>query len=533
MSVCQGVLDVEFFSSKELVRFVFRQTGDVVEDLDVLEDRERLLELGRLAAVSKLSVSELRRIISMGGLRHGDCVTKGLLRERCAEAVERIRRSRQLLSVDEAQRDLDERLRSSKTDWRRYKINFCGHKLGMSLSLINAEDEMWVVVSHVARHDIPALQAGDKMIAIEDYPVRADGSDFRMTVLERLAEGPRPITITFAVGDNRWPPELPSRHRLASKDRKMRRHQLRKKNKKQAPPLRRKSSSGRYPPPAPASPPPLQPFGGVFEDVVPPPSPDTARRPTKPAPKKSNDVENMTVTELKRTIQKAGMSHAGAVEKSELRKLAAKAVDKVNQERKLPEEGWADFIKAQQAYVEQPIPPPEPAGEPIKKKPPPPPPKKKQQPPPPPPPKSAQTSNGSSRPHPESNEDEVDDGLPVVAPPSPAAAAEPATPRRSSILDEIKDHPGLRVTPTRSSESRKSQLESDLHTALESMRPFVAHDFEDEDEWDPDEDVYDEDDTISSEPNSPTNGVQQRRERTTINGNPSLANVKITHTCEL
>lgn len=301
------VRDVDVLSSKELMAYVVKECG-----LIEIDEMDSLLERARLAAVSSLTVAQLRSTIGLGGLSDKDCYSKELLRERAKDAVKRIRVSKKIPDTATALEKIEKR-----HGWRKYDVKFPKDKLGIALGLSDG-----ILITDVTRRDIPALQPGDQLVAINDCPFSpcADGDEFKFAVLDRIRDAPRPVVMTFACGDARWPPELASNHELAVK---------RRYDRGDAPPEQPKT----VPPPVPSA------------TSAPPPVPSATSAPPPPRPKL---VATMSIKELRATIVAGGLSHDGVLEKAELRALATKALKKIADDDKPPEDSWADFIKAQQ-----------------------------------------------------------------------------------------------------------------------------------------------------------------------------------------
>ncbi|KAJ1444735.1 hypothetical protein M885DRAFT_626845 [Pelagophyceae sp. CCMP2097] len=185
------VVDVESLSRAELDQFV----GEGAELLDV----ESVRALARVEAVGLLSVKELKAVVAAAGLADASCNTKELLRARCVDAVARLREARLRLLAPAA-----------VADWRRFEVVFEEYKLGMSVGASRVEGAAkfsLVVTAVAASRPSEKVQCGDVIVQINESPICFDDAEF---VIDRLRSAPRPMTLTFQVGDGRWPADLPS-----------------------------------------------------------------------------------------------------------------------------------------------------------------------------------------------------------------------------------------------------------------------------------------------------------------------------------
>ena len=304
--------DVELLSPKELMSFILRMTGEAV-DVEEINDEEQLRRAARLAAMTHLGNPELKKIVASAGLSAKDCITRGDLKRRGVEAVQRLRWARKLPTLESLRADI-----SRRKLFRQYEVVFQGSELGLAIGLTGGKR---VVATKVTRDDVPALQPGDEVILVNDFPFYpcSDTATFRQAVLARLRDAPRPLKLTFAVGDNRWPPDLPSNHDIA----------VRRRNP--TPPKTWTTSSS-----------------------------------------ESNQKAEPSIKEMRATIRRAGLSPTNVIEKDDLRRLLTLAQQKLEEDRPSDSKSWDDFIIQQQRIAEQREETPPKA---TKRRPPPPPPK--------------------------------------------------------------------------------------------------------------------------------------------------------------
>mmetsp|Transcript_20783 Transcript_20783/g.26891 ORF Transcript_20783/g.26891 Transcript_20783/m.26891 type:complete len:511 (+) Transcript_20783:41-1573(+) len=329
-AVVPGVSDVEFLSSRELISLVLRRTGEAVE-IEELESSEKLYETARRAVLSHLSVSELRGLVTEAGLSTRDCITKGDLRIRAVEAVKRLRLAKKLPTRAETIQILEKRIRNT---YKRYEITFEGKKLGFSIGMLTkaSTGEKWVVATHVSRSDLPALQPGDEVLYIEDAPFAPcrTSAQFREAVTARIQDAPRPLKMTFATGDGRWPPDKPSRHELALRKIKKRRKASEKTSTNPQSDNSRQDKEKKW-------------LSSNFYQQA----------QEKQDLPNTNNVNTMTIKELRTTIERAGMTHKTIIEKAELRIVAEEALRRIERQNRPPSKNWEAFVAEQRRKAEQ------------------------------------------------------------------------------------------------------------------------------------------------------------------------------------
>ena len=164
------------------------------------------------ACVAAFDVETMRTLITRSGLTHKDCNTKPLLRERCREAMRRMRENE--ISYRPTPRNAP-RDTSFPVTWRKFDVSFSEASLGFSIGL-DKGGNLTVMKVTGATGLSAGLRPGDALIGLNHchFGDIFDVDAFASDVLERLKKAPRPVRLTFQIGDGRWPPTAePPAHR--------------------------------------------------------------------------------------------------------------------------------------------------------------------------------------------------------------------------------------------------------------------------------------------------------------------------------
>lgn len=194
--------DVSRLSTNELKALVRALGGP--ESRVPLELGE-LRDAGEVVVIQKMDKHSMRSLIERSGLHSRDCNTMELLRDRTREAMARLREADVPFCPSTGPRTLKDN--QFPVTWRKFDVTFREASLGLSIALDSGGNLSVVRVSG----DVP-LKAGvkpdDTLLTINHcgFGDIYDQSTFEKDVLTRLKLAPRPLKLTFLVGDGRWPP---------------------------------------------------------------------------------------------------------------------------------------------------------------------------------------------------------------------------------------------------------------------------------------------------------------------------------------
>mmetsp|Transcript_36 Transcript_36/g.62 ORF Transcript_36/g.62 Transcript_36/m.62 type:complete len:670 (+) Transcript_36:30-2039(+) len=195
--------DVARLSSAELKALVIASNGGKKSIITGRELNE-LKQMGEAAAIAALPVLTLKELVIRAGLSVKDVSEVEALRFRCREAMKRMRTLEMPFRPRPRGAPRD---RHFPVTWRKFDIVFSGPQLGFAISLDKGGNLS--VVRVTGPEAIKAgLKANDILVAINAH-LFADVWDthtFEADVLTRLLRAPRPVKLTFQIGDGRWPP---------------------------------------------------------------------------------------------------------------------------------------------------------------------------------------------------------------------------------------------------------------------------------------------------------------------------------------
>lgn len=204
------VRDVEWLSAEEL-RFFASRRQCLNEET---EDIEALRSAARMAAVARLPAATLRSIVILGGGQGGAAILKEDVEASVVELPEmRVRAIDAIRRLREAER---RRFRNGRAglnegirEQQRFDETFHDAKLGFSIALVRGPDGLVIEVSRMDDDLLKTptrLFVGDKLVAVNGAcfdPCVDNPECFVDLVVHRLLRAPRPLTLTFAVGNGR------------------------------------------------------------------------------------------------------------------------------------------------------------------------------------------------------------------------------------------------------------------------------------------------------------------------------------------
>ncbi|KAJ8601900.1 hypothetical protein CTAYLR_002679 [Chrysophaeum taylorii] len=193
--------DVSHLSTQELKAVVVAWTGDKSK---VPMEKGDLRDAAERGIAQALDLKTMRELIARSGLSHRDCNTMELLRARCVAAMARLREAEIpfMARPHGAFRD-----NQFPVTWRTFDIVFKEGSLGLSIALDSGGNLSVVKVSGQDPQKA-GLRPKDALLKINGcgFADVYDLATFERDVLRRLRCAPRPLKLTFLVGDGRWPP---------------------------------------------------------------------------------------------------------------------------------------------------------------------------------------------------------------------------------------------------------------------------------------------------------------------------------------
>jgi len=194
--------DVSNMSRAELKAIVLVKSGG--DKTAVPFELGELRQAAEEACVYALDVETMRTLITRGGLSYKNLNTKEGLRRRCYESM---RRLRDYEIPFRPPRKTETRDTSFPVTWRKFDVTFPDASLGFSIALDKGGNLGIVKVGDNRAKDA-GVKPGDALVAIQNcsFGDIVDVPSFERDVLLRLKRAPRPVKLTFQIGDGRWPP---------------------------------------------------------------------------------------------------------------------------------------------------------------------------------------------------------------------------------------------------------------------------------------------------------------------------------------
>jgi len=202
--------DVSQLSASELKALVLARSGG--DKTSVPFELSELRGAAEAACLDALDVETSRALVTRAGLSHKDCNTRETLRKRCAEAC---RRLREYEIPFRPPKKTTHRDTAFPVTWRKFDVTFREASLGFSIALDRGGNLNVVRSGDGSVAAKSGVTPGDALVALNHcgFGDISDVAAFEADVLQRLKKAPRPLKLTFQIGDGRWPPTAAGKQR--------------------------------------------------------------------------------------------------------------------------------------------------------------------------------------------------------------------------------------------------------------------------------------------------------------------------------